>query len=109
MMMGRGKGKKEHRVASGLFLLVLCGALSAGAELSLPHVFSDHMVLQQGKAVKVWGWATPGQEVTVQFRGASATANAGDAGRWALRIPSGKAGSESYRLLIRAGPGGNRH
>lgn len=103
MMMGRGKGKKEHRVASGLFLLVLCGALSAGAELSLPHVFSDHMVLQQGKAVKVWGWATPGQEVTVQFRGASATAHAGDAGRWALRIPSGKAGSESYRLLIRAG------
>lgn len=42
-------------------------ALTAHAELSLPGVFGDNMVLQREQAVPVWGWAAPGEKVTVRF------------------------------------------
>lgn len=42
-------------------------ALTAYAELSLPGVFGDNMVLQREQAVPVWGWAAPGEKVTVRF------------------------------------------
>ena len=47
--------------------LVLSGA--ANADVSLPHVISDHMVLQRGEAVPVWGWADAGAAVTVELLG----------------------------------------
>jgi sialate O-acetylesterase len=54
-------------------LLVLACALvsaltSARADVRLPGLFSDHMVLQQGVMVPVWGWADEGERVTVEFR-----------------------------------------
>ena len=39
------------------------------AELKLAGVFGDHMVLQRDKPVPVWGWAEPGEQVTVEFAG----------------------------------------
>ena len=94
---------RVEKYFAALFLLVLSSALSARAELSVPHFFSDHMVLQQGKAVKVWGHASPGQEVSVQFRGASSTAKAGEDGNWALHIASGNGGPDGHLLVIRSG------
>jgi sialate O-acetylesterase len=41
--------------------LALISAGGATAEVSLPSLFSDHMVLQQGLPVPVWGWAAPGE------------------------------------------------
>jgi len=37
------------------------------AEVTLPHVFGSHMVLQQQKPAQIWGWAKPGEAVTVQL------------------------------------------
>jgi sialate O-acetylesterase len=66
--------------------LLIFGARTAGA-LSLPHVFSDHMVLQAGQPVPVWGWGSPGEAVTVQFAGQEkhTTAEAGD-GHWMVKL-----------------------
>jgi sialate O-acetylesterase len=57
------------------------------ATLTLPHVFGDHMVLQEGQAVPVWGWAQPGENITVTFAGQQkqATAAAGD-GAWKILL-----------------------
>ncbi|MEY4545791.1 MAG: hypothetical protein RL685_1986 [Pseudomonadota bacterium] len=61
----------------------------------LAALFSDHVVLQQGRPLPIWGWDTPGQQLTVQLRapGASgalcvggATADAG--GRFQLELPA---------------------
>ena len=38
---------------------------SATAQVKLPDFFSSNMVLQQGIEIPVWGWASPGEEVTV--------------------------------------------
>ena len=48
--------------------ILLCPA-QAAAEVELPKIFSDNMVLQRDTQVAVWGWATPGETVTVEFAG----------------------------------------
>ena len=62
--------------------LLVVGSLACGliaqAEIRLPALFSDHMVLQQGMPVPVWGWAEDGEVVTVQFGRQKVTAKATD-------------------------------
>ncbi len=84
--------------AKGLLVLTLsCVALAFGlpqasAEVRLPRVFGDHMVLQQGQPVVVWGWAAPGESIEVQLGGKSATATANDRGEWRVTLPAMAAG-----------------
>ena len=47
--------------------LLLMGQLPATAEVKLASPFGDHMVLQHGRPVPVWGTAAPGEQVTVVF------------------------------------------
>ncbi len=70
-------------------LLVSCALLGppARAEVRLPAVISDHMVLQQEVPANVWGWADPGEKVSVAFAGATAAATAGADGAWSVKLP----------------------
>jgi len=61
------------------------------AELRLPAIFSHNMVLQQGMAVPVWGWADDGDTVTVTFRNQKVSTKVKD-GKWMLKLRSLKAG-----------------
>lgn len=61
-------------------------ASSLLAELQLPAVISDHMVLQAGKPVVLWGWADAGEEVTVKFAGQRKTTKADDKGGWQVKL-----------------------
>ncbi len=64
------------------FLLAACCVSVVWAKIKLPAVIGDNMVLQRGVPVHVWGWATPGEEVTVALAGQTVTATAGEDGRW---------------------------
>ena len=66
-----------------LGLAVACSALMilARADVKLPGLFSDNMVLQQGMRLPIWGWADDGEKVTVTFRGKKASATARN-GKW---------------------------
>ena len=73
---------------NALFRAVLVLALSlatARAEVRLHNLFTDHMVLQQGTKVPVWGWADEGERVTVEFRGQIVSATTKD-GRWLVQL-----------------------
>lgn len=73
------------------------------AELSVPHFFSDHMVLQRERAASIWGKADTGAEVTVTFKGKSATSKAGADGRWRAQIETGAADATGAVLTVSAG------
>lgn len=75
-----------------LSLLGLCAALSAPAEVKLPALFCDHAVLQQSAPIKVWGWAEPGEEVTVEFRQQKVSTKTPADGKWLVTLKSEKAG-----------------
>ncbi|MCA1744382.1 MAG: hypothetical protein LC643_01450 [Bacteroidales bacterium] len=86
-------------------LVVTALSLSAcakDAQLSLPAIFSDNMVLQQNSNAAIWGKATPGTAVTVTGDwGSTATATAADDSTWLLNLPTAEAGGP-YVLTISA-------
>lgn len=59
-------------------------ALSARADVRLPAIISDHMVLQADQPIKIWGWSDAGEKVTVKFDGQEASADAG--GKWLVTL-----------------------
>ena len=65
---------------------------SASADVRLPNVFSDHMVLQRDKPIKVWGWAAAGEKVRVVLAGKETDATATADGEWLATLPAMKAG-----------------
>jgi len=65
---------------------------AAVADVSLSKIFGSNMVLQRGMEIPVWGWAEPGEEVTVKLGDHSATTKAGDDKRWDVKLPAHKAG-----------------
>jgi sialate O-acetylesterase len=62
------------------------------ADVKLPAIFSDHMVLQAGVAVPVWGWADPGEEVSVSVAGQTKTTKADKTGKWMVKLGKLKSG-----------------
>jgi sialate O-acetylesterase len=74
-------------------LLSLCaGCPFLFADPVLPGLFTDHMVLQQGQPIPIWGWADPGEKITVTLNGESESIATGYDGRWRLALPAFKAG-----------------
>ncbi len=71
-----------------LFTLLVLTTFPALADVRLPDVIGSSMVLQQKQAVSIWGWAEPGEAVTVVFAGRKKTAVAGADGKW--RVDLGK-------------------
>ncbi|MFZ5829150.1 MAG: sialate O-acetylesterase [Planctomycetota bacterium] len=87
------------------FLVLIVLVASAGlaqAEVRLPSIFSDHMVLQQDMPVPVWGWADPGEKVTVEIAGQQKSATADNDGRWSLKLEALKP-AEPTTLRVRGG------
>lgn len=89
-------------VLCALALGVALAPSRASADVKLPPVLSSHMVLQRDRAVPIWGTATPGEKVTVEFRDQSKTAEAGKDGKWSVRLDALKAGGPD-KLVVRGG------
>ena len=70
------------------------------AELSLPGVISDHMVLQQQQADPIWGWDTPGTKITVSFAGQDYSTVAADDGSWSIKLAPLPANSTPQTLTV---------
>ncbi len=84
-------------------VLLAAGATEAPAELRLPAIFSDHMVLQQEMPLTVWGWAEPGVRVDVAFRAQRVTATADRDGLWSAALAPEKAGGPFELAVSSAG------
>ncbi|WP_035346832.1 sialate O-acetylesterase [Edaphobacter aggregans] len=84
-----------------LCLAFLLATSFARADVSLPKVFSSHMVLQREMPIHIWGFASPGEKVAVDFHGSSASATADDLGRWSVYLPAQPAGGP-FTLTVRA-------
>ncbi len=80
------------------FSLLLVSPLRA--ELKMPGIFGDHMVLQQKQSNPVWGWDTPGTEVTVSFAGQTLSTKAGSDGKWTVKLAPLSANATPQTLTI---------
>lgn len=71
-----------------LFVSALAVSATAMSDVKFGGIFTDNMVLQRGKPIPVCGWAEPGEKVTVEYNGASATAVADARGRFVAELPA---------------------
>ncbi|MCM8536482.1 MAG: sialate O-acetylesterase [Lentisphaeraceae bacterium] len=81
---------------SSFFLLI-----SASAEVSLPNIFNNDMVLQQELDNKIWGWAQPQEAISVEIAGQKHKTVADAEGNWSLKLKPQKWGGP-YELKITA-------
>lgn len=84
-----------------LLLLLLFGP-PVSAKVRLPRLISDGMVLQRDTPLYLWGWADPGEGVTLAFAGRSFVTTADQQGRWQLTLPPQPAGGP-FAMEITAG------
>jgi sialate O-acetylesterase len=80
-------------------LILLTISTSAWADVTMPALFSDHMVLQRDMNVPIWGWAEPGEKVTVTLPNQKLTAESDGTGRWQVTTPPLAAGG-AFMLII---------
>ena len=80
-------------------LLYLCAP--AMATVRLPAILSDHMVLQRDAHVPVWGWAAPGEDVSVAFGKQTVSTSAAADGRWKVELDLRAASATPATLSVR--------
>jgi sialate O-acetylesterase len=73
-----------------LLLLVFSGQVHA--TIRVPSFVGDSMVLQRNMKIPVWGWATPGASITVQFKGKTYRSTTAADGKWVVRMDAMPAG-----------------
>lgn len=73
-------------------VLFISVQLKAGAEVRLPELVSDAMVLQRDLSTRIWGWAEPAEKIRVSFTGNRYETTADNTGHWEIMLKPGKAG-----------------
>lgn len=76
-------------------------AFNVSAQLQPARIFSDHMVLQRDMDIPVWGFAKPGEVITVMINSIEAKTITNSSRKWMLRVPSMPAGGP-YNMVIRS-------
>jgi sialate O-acetylesterase len=83
-----------------LVIALLCAGNPISANVSLPKIFGDNMVLQRNVPVPVWGWADANEKIEVRFNHQVKTVKAGKDGKWLLYLDPENAGGP-YTLIIK--------
>jgi sialate O-acetylesterase len=84
-----------------LFTVLAFTPWLGSAQVRLPNLFSDHMVIQRDTPVHIWGWSAPGEEISVAFHEQNGTARSNDIGQWSLYLAPESAGGP-YQLTVRS-------
>jgi sialate O-acetylesterase len=96
--------RSKHSTGLGGLLLVFFIAMllpvSARADVRLPAIFSDHMVLMRGADVPIWGKAAPGENVRITIGAADANATASDDGRWMIHLNLSNVARGPYQMEV---------
>lgn len=92
----------QHSSADELFPVFPARPDHRPTDLAIANIFSDHMVLQQGKPLRIWGWADPGGVVTVQFAGQEKETEADNKGNWLVVLDPVQASFDPRELRVSA-------
>src|SRR5450631_796182 len=80
--------------------LGLSFAATARADVKLPAVIDSHMVLQRDRPLPIWGWAEPGEEVTVTLDAQKASTKADEKGNWKVTLKPVSADGKTHTMTI---------
>lgn len=90
-----------NRIKQLIFVLVLVPMCSGIAQIRLPKLISDGVILQRNEKVKLWGWAAPNESINLVFKAKKYATKADAKGNWAILLPVQKAGGP-YEMVFKA-------
>ncbi|MES1159125.1 MAG: sialate O-acetylesterase, partial [Bacteroidota bacterium] len=84
-----------------ILFFILLSIVNGYAQIRLPRIIRDSMILQRNQSVKIWGWASPHEKVKAQFNGKSYNTRADGDGNWLVLLPPMGAGGP-YTISLSA-------
>lgn len=92
----------NRRLPNPLILAAtLAASPSAFADVTISKAFGDHMVLQQGSPIRVWGTGDPGESVSVSLGGKTAKTTTTKEGSWRVDLPALSADGKSHTMTVK--------
>lgn len=87
-----------------LIAFIVLGVASVTAQVKLPALVGDNMVLQQNAKVNLWGWASPNEKINIQlgWQTAPVTITANPDGTWKTTVDTPKGSEKAYDIAIEA-------
>jgi sialate O-acetylesterase len=82
-----------------VFLVIGCSVTDCLSQIRLPRIISDHVILQRDRELKLWGWSSANEKITLAFGTSSFSTQADANGSWELKLPAQKAGGP-YDLMF---------
>ena len=76
-----------NSIIKGIWVTAMCSVFFTYAEVKLPLLLSDGMILQRNESVKIWGSAKGGEEITVQFLAQTFKTVSSNKGQWEIILP----------------------
>ncbi len=83
-----------------IIAIFTCATSPAFADVKLPNIFGNQMVLQQEKPIRFFGWAQPGEKVTVTIGEESKSATTDEKGNWRVDLSARKADGKAFNVVI---------
>jgi sialate O-acetylesterase len=93
--------KHPRRYVPALLGALLLSIVGTHADVRLPNVISDNMVIQRDKPIQIWGWAKRREKVTVTFKGSEVKTRADKSNNWHVTFPPMPADAEPATLSIK--------
>lgn len=84
-----------------ILLITLLASISGSAQIKLPRLISNGMVLQRDTKVKIWGWASAKEKIEITFNHKTYKTITTEEGKWMIALPSQKAGGP-YEMTLKA-------
>lgn len=81
----------------GILLLIV---MHASAQVKLPQLIRDSMILQRDTKINIWGWASPGERISIKFNGKTYKTTTANDTKWQAQLAPAKAGGP-YTMEIR--------
>src|SRR5690554_4500431 len=81
-------------------LLFAVASQNVQAQIKLPRLIGNGMVLQQNEQIKLWGWASTHENITLHFNEQEYKATANADGEWEILLPPQTAGGPHSMLFL---------
>ena len=82
---------KKHLAAIFLYVF-FSGSLTTSAQIKLPRLVTDSMILQRDAEIKIWGWASPKEKIYIRFQDKNYKTTTSPDGKWLVKLSPMKAG-----------------
>lgn len=91
---------KARRTLLLYVVMCLAGLMTAQAQVRMPRIFSNQMVMQQNQARPIWGWAAPRERIKVDWDGTIYKTRADKEGKWRVELPAQRADGLPHTLSV---------